>query len=463
LFSWPARQGRYPVQVVERSLLAVVGGTFTLRFSTGLTGGLLLYYLASLGDLPGGRPVGAFEVGVLTALYFLAELVLSPGFGVLSDRVGTHPIMQLGPIFGAVAVVMTALTTDLFLLGVTRWIEGAAAAASIPSILGYIAVATSHDEGVRGKTVARFEAATLAGLGGGVVAAGGLFALIGRNAFFVNAAIYVVSFLIYRYGVRKPTGHVEAAGDLAPGDVAALALERLDFARYARILRTPGVWLLAPTWIAVNAFVGVWTSQSIFQLVQKPRPGFEAQLLMGGFAPLQVSIGLAVWLVVFFAGLLYWGNRFKRFRRTTIIAIGIGGGLIQQVALYALNHSADWGIAPQAGLALVAAAGLFVLAGATPAALGLLADISESHPTDRGAIMGLYSVFLALGQISGSLIGGGAAQWAGIDGLLAAGVGMLLVALLPVRALRGSEHLVGVRPEPVPPPGGRPAESAGAQ
>jgi MFS family permease len=450
------------VHLVERSLLAVVGGTFTLRFSTGLTGGLLLYYLASLGDLPGGRPVGAFEVGLLTALYFVAELVLSPAFGVLSDRVGTHPIMQLGPIFGAFAVVMTALTTDLLLLGVTRWIEGAAAAASIPSILGYIAVATSHDEGVRGRTVARFEAATLAGLGGGVVAAGGLFALIGRNAFFVNAGIYVVSFLIYRYGVRRPTGHVEAAEDLAPGDVAALAHEPFDLARYARILRTPGVWLLAPTWIAVNAFVGVWTSQSIFQLVQKPRPGFEAQLLMGGFAPMQVSIGLAVWLVVFFAGLLYWGNRFKAFRRTTIIVIGIGGGLIQQAALYGLNHSASWGLPAQAGLALVAAAGLFVLAGATPAALGLLADMSESHPTDRGAIMGLYSVFLALGQISGSLIGGGAAQWAGIDGLLVAGVAMLLVALLPVRALRGNEHLVGVRPKPMPPPG-RPAESAGAQ
>lgn len=448
---------------MKRSLLAVVGGTFTLRFSTGLTGGLLLYYLASLGDLPGGRPVGAFEVGLLTALYFVAELVLSPAFGVLSDRVGTHPIMQLGPIFGAVAVVMTALTTDLFLLGVTRSIEGAAAAASIPSILGYIAVATSHDEGLRGKTVARFEAATLAGLGGGVVAAGGLFALIGRNAFFVNAAIYLVSFVIYRYAVRKP-GSAEATPDELPaGGIAALAHEPFDLGRYARILRTSGVWLLAPTWIAVNAFVGVWTSQSIFQLVQKPRPGFEAQLLMGGFAPMQVSIGLAVWLVVFFAGLLYWGSRFKAFRRTSIIVIGIGGGLIQQAALYGLNHSASWGLAAQAGLALVAAAGLFVLAGATPAALGLLADMSESHPTDRGAIMGLYSVFLALGQISGSLIGGGAAQWAGIDGLLVAGVAMLLVAVLPVRALRGSEHLVGVRPEPLPPPGGQPAQNAGAQ
>jgi hypothetical protein len=58
--------------------------------------------------------------------------------------------------------------------------------------------------------------------------------------------------------------------------------------------------------------------------------------------------------------------------------------------------------------------------------------------------MGLYSVFLALGQITGALLGGGAAQWQGIDGLLAASLGLLLLALLPVRALRDSEHLVGL-------------------
>ena len=69
---------------------------------------------------------------------------------------------------------------------------------------------------------------------------------------------------------------------------------------------------------------------------------------------------------------------------------------------------------------VAAAAGLFVLAGATPAAVGLLADMSERFPTDRGAIMGLYSVFLAIGQIVGSLIGGYAAEWRGIDGLLIA-------------------------------------------
>jgi MFS family permease len=83
------------------------------------------------------------------------------------------------------------------------------------------------------------------------------------------------------------------------------------------------------------------------------------------------------------------------------------------------------------------------MAGATPAALGLLADVTESHPGDRGAIMGIYSVFLGLGQIIGAVASGSAADWAGIDGLLLASLLLLLVAVLPIQRLRASEHLVG--------------------
>ncbi len=437
---------------MRRSLAAVLIGTFTLRFSTGLTGALLLFYLADLEGF-GAPAVTALQVGLLTAAFYLAELVLSPLFGILSDRIGARSVMQYGPIFGAVAVVLTAVTTDLYLLGVTRWLEGAAAAASIPSILGFIAVATSRDEDLRGRTVARFEAATLAGLGLGLVAAGALWTGLERNAFYLNAVLYGVSFLIYRYGVtesgRDPSVDADQeTAEIGAGGVTALS-RGFDLGRYRRVLVNPAVWLLAPTWIAVNAFIGAWMSQSIFQLVNEPRAGFEDQRLMGGSEPLQVSIGMAVALLVFFAGLFYWGNRFKRYRRTTIMGIGILGGLGMVVAIFGINHAGGSLAVLQLPLALGAAAGLFVLAGATPAALGMLADISEQHPADRGVIMGLYSVFLAIGQVIGSLLGGGAAEWMGIDGLLIASAGLLLLALLPLRWLRGSEHLVKPSQTPI--------------
>ena len=113
------------------------------------------------------------------------------------------------------------------------------------------------------------------------------------------------------------------------------------------------------------------------------------------------------------------------------------------------------------GVGVITPRWLFVLAGATPAALGMLADISEIHPDDRGAIMGLYSVFLGLGQIVGSLVSGAAADWRGVDGLLIASLGLLLIALLPLRWLRDSEHLVG-QPAAPPSTGAAPGDPAAA-
>jgi MFS family permease len=424
---------------MDRSLWAVVLGTFTLRFSTGLTGAMLVYYLD---DLPtyGGQRVDAIVLGLFTASFFAAELVLSPFFGTLADRIGYHRVMELGPAFGAVAVVLTGVTTSLVLLGATRWLEGASTAASVPAILGFVAIATVGDEGLRGRAVARFEAATLAGLGGGIVAAGVIYTALGNVAFFANALLYGVSWCIYRFGISDP--RVDHGGHEHE--------RRPTLGRYAEILRGAHVWLLAPTWIAINAVIGLWTAQSIFQLIRDPTPEFADQLLMQGFSPIAVSAGLGVGLLIFFAGLVYWGNRFKRLRRTTIIGYGIAGGGVLAGAAIALNHGAGLPLAVLGVFLVLIVGGLFVLAGATPAALGLLADMSEPYPRDRGAIMGLYSVFLAIGQIIGSLVGGVAADARGIDGLLVATLVLLVVALLPLWRLRAFEHRAGTAEAGVP-------------
>jgi len=127
---------------MDRSLWAVLGGTFTLRFSTGLTGSMLAVYLAKLPE-HGGPMVAATTLAVLHSAFYVSELTLSPLFGVLSDRIGHHRLMLVGPFFGAVAVILTGLTTNLVILGGTRILEGASTAASVPSILGYIALVTA--------------------------------------------------------------------------------------------------------------------------------------------------------------------------------------------------------------------------------------------------------------------------------------------------------------------------------
>jgi MFS family permease len=434
---------------VNRSLRAVLIGTFTLRFSTGLTGLTLTYYLANLGDhqrflddlfhLGQGRPIGDLGFGVIAALFYVAELALSPAFGILSDRLGHHRVMQFGPVFGIVAVLATWATTSLPIIGATRLLEGSATAASVPSILGYIAVVTAMDEGLRGRASARFEAATLAGLLCGFVAAGVLWQAIGPETFLVNAVIYAISLAIYRYRVDPALDPTNRAS----GTAEAAARPRFDLARYRRVIGGTHALLLAPTWVAINAVLGLYTTQTVFQLTQKADVRFPDQLLMGGFESLEISLGIGVGGLLFFAGLVYWGNRFKNLRRTTIILYGLGGGLLVVAGAVALNHSGGLGVLPRLVFAAPLVFGVFVLAGATPAAIGLLADVTEAYPQDRGAIMGLYSVFLGLGQIIGSVIGGISANALGLDGIFGASVVLLLLAFVPLLRLREFEHFLG--------------------
>ena len=419
-----------------RSLQAVLIGTFTLRFSTGLTGAMLAFYLADLSKA-GATGIDGKVVGLLAATFYVSELVLSPLFGIVADRFGHHRVMLYGPVLGALAVILTAATTNVPLLGGTRLLEGASTAASVPSILGFIALATAGDEVLRGRAAARFEGATLAGLGAGFIVAPKLFEALGPTAFLLNAVLYGGSFLIYRFGVEDDGTQR-----------AAVAAPHTDVRRYLALIGHSHVLLLAPTWIAVNASIGLWFSQSLFQF-RGGNPNFPSQWLLQGFSANQITVGAIVIALIFGVGILWWGDRFARFRRTSIIGFGIGGGVGLVAAGLVVNHAgfAAGGsplIAALVGAAgLVFAGGLFILAGATPAAVGLLADVSERFPGDRGAIMGLYSVFLGIGQIAGSLIGGVVADALGMDGLLLATGGLLLFALIPLSRLRTMEHHLG--------------------
>ncbi|MGD8684071.1 MAG: MFS transporter [Chloroflexota bacterium] len=448
--------GRQPSSSMGLSIRRVTNATFVLRFATGLTGALLIFLLA---DFPqyGGSEISAFTIGVLTALFYAAELILSPPFGLLSDRVGHHRVMQIGPVFGLVAVVLTALVAEvelgpllvavpvlvgsLPLLALTRLLEGASTAASVPSALGYVAVATSGNEALRGRASSRFEGATIAGLALGFAAAGPLWTVLGPVAFLANAVVYAIALGLFRW--RVPDVQASASAPLrAQG----------GWQRYRRLLGVSRVWLLAPTWIALNAGLGLYTSQTLFQLVRTPDPRFADQALVGGFDPLLVTLAFVAGGAVFFVGLAFWGRRFTAMRRTTMIFYGVAGGVLFVFAALALNHSGE---APMAFIVLTAAGlgvGLFLIAGATPAALGLLADVSESFPDDRGAVMGLYSVFLALGQITGALIGAAAAEAYAFDGILMATLALQGVALLPLARLRRFELLFQATPASDPDP-----------
>jgi MFS family permease len=123
-----------------------------------------------------------------------------------------------------------------------------------------------------------------------------------------------------------------------------------------------------------------------------------------------------------------------KIRRTTVMLIGMGALFALCAALFALNHRAglnDPLIALDGAFALLA---LFVVSGLMPASLTYLADVTEARANDRGAIMGMYTIFFGAGQFVGTLLGGPFADWAAIDGiLLLTAILGLFTALLLIR------------------------------
>jgi MFS family permease len=415
---------------MNRSIGSMLLATFVLRVSTSVTGGMLVYLVDNMTRHQGSGP-GALSL--LTGGFYATELTGAIAFGILADRYGRKVIMLLGPLFGSIAVFMTGLTTHLPVLFVTRLLEGSSTAASIPSTLGFIAAETSHDEKLRGRVVSLFELVSLGGmLAVGPALAGRLWDAFGRPAFFLNCLLYLVALGLYAYGVSEVKGARTA--DLAGRPDGG---SPMGFSRYWRLATSRSVLLFAPTWLSINAILGLWALQA--PLLLKGNIYDPSQFLMKGISATSIGDGEAALAVVFGLGLLFWGMVYARFRRTTMLLVGVGAFVVMAIDVLAINHLGGVSQALLIGLVGVAVVALFVMSGATPAALGLLADVSEGFEEDRSAIMGLYSVFLGLGQVLGAVLGGLFASWRGIDGLVVATAILLAIGLVALANLRRND------------------------
>ncbi len=413
---------------MNRSLVAMLLGTFVLRTSTAITGGMLIFYVDTLTRT---TRTGPNDIGILHGGFYATEVVGAIVFGIMADRIGRKRIMLLGPIFGAVAVAMTAFTARVHILFVTRLLEGSSTAASVPSTLGFLAAETANDNRVRGQAAAIFELVSLGGLFAvGPALAGFMWEAWGRPAFLVNCGLYMVALLLYGYGVvevrRLPAEAPETQG--APG-----------LRRFAQIATSRRVLLFAPTWLAIVAVLGIWGSQGL--LLLRGNVHDPAQFLMRGIDAKWLGLGQAALALVFGAGLLFWGNLYARFRPSTMILWGVVGFAAITADIFLINHLGE-SRPILLGLTAVALVSLFVMSAATPAALGLLAGVSEEFHQDRSAIMGLYTVIMGIGMVISAVVGKFAAEWKGIDGLVVASAALTGIGMIALVNLRRHEHLV---------------------
>ncbi|MEW5718439.1 MAG: MFS transporter [Chloroflexota bacterium] len=415
-----------------RSLVALIVGSLLLRAAAGAMGENIQFYFNAIHEaafnpnhplrLIAG-PHQVYEVsytigGLIIGTFFAAELIGAPLFGVWSDKYGRKLFIIFGPLFGALAVQITAMTTLVWLLLFTRLLEGISTAANAPATLGYIAETTSHSAKLRTRVVGWFEVATIGGMALGFALGGWLWRHFGTPAivfgipltspaFALNAVVYLASLVILWFGLNE---YREAKR------VTHETTARETLAGYWKLFTNPKVQSFAPAWIAINAVLGVWINLTARIFTDKSI--FPDQLLVGRFDAFEAGNLRAAYAIVFVLGILFWSMFFGQWRKPTVMLIGTGGLFLTCLFLFALNHQPALDAPFVLPLALLLVVSIVIQSGFTPAALAHLADITEDHTSDRGAIMGMYSVFLGVGQFIGATVGGPFVDWRGADGIV---------------------------------------------
>jgi MFS family permease len=428
-----------------RSLASVLIGSLILRAAAGAMGQNIQFYFNSIQEAarsptnPLRAVAGAHNVyaisytlgGIIIGVFFAAELLGALFFGAWSDRYGRRLFIILGPLLGAIAVQITAMTTLVWLLIGTRLLEGLSTASNTPATLGYLAEATAQDPKLRIRISGLFQIATIGGMAVGFSLGGWLWRRFGAPAvvagfsltspaFAINAILYLASLLILWWGMGRTQDQA--------GSRPVRSSTRETLRHYWRILSSPRVARFAPAWIAINGVLGIWLNLTARILTDRSSP-FH-QLLAGRFSAFQTGNIFSTYGIFFVLGILVWTLAFSQGNRTTTMLIGTGGMLASCLCLFLINHQRSLSAPLVLPLVLLLLVSIMVQAGFTPAALTHLADITEGYAADRGAIMGLYSVFLGLGQFLGTSFGGPFVDWRGMDGMILATA--LLTALAAV-------------------------------
>jgi len=345
--------------------------------------------------------------GFTLALYDLAEVLLKPLFGALSDRVGVRPVIVGGLLAFAAFSIVGALSPGMLGLVIARFGQGAAASAFSPA--SSAAVARLTDDSTRGRYFGRYGSWKSLGyalgplLGAVLVVWGGIPALFWALAVLGLGAAAWVAFAV-------------------PA-VPVLPRKRVTLVDLARELLAPG--FLVPTLVLAATTGALAVAVGFLPLIGR-------QEGLGTVGSMAIVTVLAVVSSVVQPLMGAWHDRGR-----VSVRLGSVGGLLLIAVGVAL--AAIWTMP----LVLIATA-VLVGAGvgaATPVAFSHLA--ASTPPERMGRTMGSAELGRELGDAGGPLVAGAVATATvpgvglGVVAALTAGAGAL--ALFGLRSRSGRE------------------------
>lgn len=347
----------------KRALPILFAVMFFVMVGFGIIIPVLPFYAENMGASPA-------ELGLLMAVYSLMQLLFSPMWGRISDRIGRKPVMMIG-IFGlAISFFMMAMSSQLWMLFAARIIGGFLSSANMPTVMAYVADITTDED--RGKGMGIIGASVGLGFIFGP-AIGGVFSKTSLNMpFYVAGISSLFTFFLVMF-ILKESLSKEQRGEHAPEKRPML-----------RALSGP---------VSVLYIMQFFTSVSL--------AGLEATFAY--FAAKKAGLGTVelgyLFMIMGLGGAIVQGGLVGRLTKKYGEGVVIQGGIIISVIGFALILLVDSFITAAIYLTIFGIGNGVI----RPSVSALL---TKKSTTGHGSTTGLLSSFDSLGRIIGPPLGG---------------------------------------------------------
>ncbi len=322
-----------------------------------------------------GTQFGAtpFQLSVLVGIYSLLQLIFSPIFGHLSDRVGRKPVLTFSILGTAIGFVITGAAGAYWMLLAGRIIDGISGG-NIATGMACIADVTTKEN--RSKSMGLIGAAFGIGFMIGPALGGVLGKIAPSLPFYVAAGLAFINCALV--AARLPE-------TLTP-EAKARARDRASLGEVFSQGRAPLILTILASQLA--AVTGFSIMTSLFALFCEKRFGYD--------------IAHTGWILFYvgFLGVVMQGGVLRRLLRRPIekqLAV-IGAGVLA-VSMFFLPATP-----PSLALLMLVCAGISIgNSFVTPTMNGLASRSSDEHT--QGRVLGLLASAGSLGRFAGPMIG----------------------------------------------------------
>lgn len=168
---------------------------FLVMVGFGIIIPVLPFYAEDMGASP-------TELGLLMAVYSVMQLLFSPMWGRISDRIGRKPVMIIGITGLALSFFLMAIANKLWMLFAARTIGGLLSSANMPTVMAYVADITTEED--RGKGMGIIGASVGLGFIFGP-AIGGIFSKTSLSMpFFIAAISSFITIFLVLFIIKEP-------------------------------------------------------------------------------------------------------------------------------------------------------------------------------------------------------------------------------------------------------------------